>query len=603
MNEQESVACAFDNERVELNLLADELQRVPHWLPATGLLLSFKRVQKILDDLYLRLESKPVIAVVGPTGSGKSTLVNALTGRDDTVETGTQRPTTRKISAIVQSTLDAQQLLDRLNHSELQVVLQATPQLRSVILLDTPDTDSMECAQHRPLLESALGLSDVLICVFDAYNPKRSDNIRALAEWVALFPGDNIFLVLNRCDRIQGNQLNQVVSEFQSHIAEIKAWGRDSLPLFCVSARDSLQRPEWTEGEKPLHSRNDFAELVAALGELGGGTFFADQRVARARDLRSELHARIRERAQEHSEELQVLGQELKALENEIAGCWIEMLFNRSGAEANILQPLLWGAVAKRWWGPVGLSAAFFRRVAVFATPFSLLRSFNPVKVISALIRSLRSLAGAERIERELQAALGSGNFEHGSLDARIVFQQEWPAIAERLIQAGFNPAVREIATLNDLSILEVYHQSWQDALHRGVERAAERLSGMALQLLLNAPVLAAMICSGYYLIRDFIRQSFLPLNFHLHVLSLILLLWLLSAWLLQYLVQRSIKRIPFDALEGAKQRASDAVGRGAAHDQASLRAEVDRVLRLAGGNLTGYRGADRAAQVWKSDG
>ena len=52
------------------------------------------------------------------------------------------------------------------------------------LLVDTPDTDSVASPAHHQLLHQVVARSDVLICVFDAQNPKRRDHIDFMAPLV-----------------------------------------------------------------------------------------------------------------------------------------------------------------------------------------------------------------------------------------------------------------------------------------------------------------------------------------------------------------------------------------------------------------------------------
>ena len=65
------------------------------WEPLRSCRALFKRVLSRVDSLRVRLEAPLVVATFGGTGTGKSTLVNALIGRE-CARTGRQRPTTTR---------------------------------------------------------------------------------------------------------------------------------------------------------------------------------------------------------------------------------------------------------------------------------------------------------------------------------------------------------------------------------------------------------------------------------------------------------------------------------------------------------------------------
>jgi len=73
--------------------------------------------------------------------------------------------------------------------------------LEHVLIIDTPDTDSMAYQKHGPLVRDAIGRSDMLICVFDSENPKRKDHVDFLAPFVHRFNGESLVVVINKCDR------------------------------------------------------------------------------------------------------------------------------------------------------------------------------------------------------------------------------------------------------------------------------------------------------------------------------------------------------------------------------------------------------------------
>ena len=102
-----------------------------------------------------------VVVFAGPTGSGKSTLVNSISGYEVS-ETGPIRPTTTA-PVVLASRANADRL-GRISGVVCDVVEGAAPILDSVALIDTPDIDSTS-TEHRALAETLIDNADVVVFV------------------------------------------------------------------------------------------------------------------------------------------------------------------------------------------------------------------------------------------------------------------------------------------------------------------------------------------------------------------------------------------------------------------------------------------------------
>ncbi|HAS12911.1 MAG TPA: hypothetical protein DCS55_20745, partial [Acidimicrobiaceae bacterium] len=107
---------------------------------------------------------RTVVALAGATGSGKSSLFNALVG-EDISPVGVRRPTTSTARAAVfdadgalgDGTAD---LLDWLQVPQRHVVpAERAPDLHGLVLLDLPDHDSVE-ADHRAEVDRLVEVVD-----------------------------------------------------------------------------------------------------------------------------------------------------------------------------------------------------------------------------------------------------------------------------------------------------------------------------------------------------------------------------------------------------------------------------------------------------------
>src|SRR5690606_34809924 len=89
------------------------------------------------------------------------------------------------------------------------------------------------------------------------------------------------------------------------------------------------------------------------------------------------------------------------------------------------------------------------------------------------------------------EAEAGSG-VELAALRYRDAYERAWPDLAERLVTQAFDPALRDARTVvpDPVALHETLAAGWSDALATQLERATERLSGLGLQLFLNAWVL-----------------------------------------------------------------------------------------------------------------
>ena len=71
----------IESARSEVQALDTLLAAVPLWRPAAALQKECREIMDLIDSQAQRLNRKLCVAVIGPGGAGKSTLVNALAGR------------------------------------------------------------------------------------------------------------------------------------------------------------------------------------------------------------------------------------------------------------------------------------------------------------------------------------------------------------------------------------------------------------------------------------------------------------------------------------------------------------------------------------------
>jgi hypothetical protein len=160
-------------ELAQIELLArvdDLVARVDAWRQAPTPWGPFQQCQALLrrvlqrvETLRIRLEAPLVAATFGGTGTGKSSLVNALVGEECT-SAGRERPTTRTPVVIAHPRTDLEPL--GLPLHELTVVRRDADLLRDVVLVDCPDPDTSEtdaAGTNLARLRSLLPHCDVLI--------------------------------------------------------------------------------------------------------------------------------------------------------------------------------------------------------------------------------------------------------------------------------------------------------------------------------------------------------------------------------------------------------------------------------------------------------
>lgn len=140
-------------------------RRPANWQPQRAAQALLQRVLKRIESLKIRLEAPIVCATFGGTGTGKSSLVNALVGEDVT-RTGRERPTTRKPVLIAHPKTPLSAL--GLPLDDLDIVLREADLLRDLVILDCPDPDTSEAetaGSNLERLHALLPYCDVLVYV------------------------------------------------------------------------------------------------------------------------------------------------------------------------------------------------------------------------------------------------------------------------------------------------------------------------------------------------------------------------------------------------------------------------------------------------------
>lgn len=263
---------------------------------------------RVLDEAAARRrlsERHTVVAVAGATGSGKSTLFNALAGVNIS-EAGVRRPTTSAPIACSWSDgaaglLDRIDIPGRLRRRPVQAG-EGDPQLDGLVLIDLPDHDSA-VQEHREQVDRILAFVDAVIWVVD---PEKYGDAVLHERYLQPMAGhaEVTFVVLNQIDRLPEEAADQVLDDLRRLLDEdgiaLGEHGEPGATVLALSAltgggisdlRECLS--QFTQ-ERGAAARRIAADLDAAAAHLRP-VYAAKGRVGLSEEAREEFADRLAE--------------------------------------------------------------------------------------------------------------------------------------------------------------------------------------------------------------------------------------------------------------------------------------------------------------------
>ncbi|MBU0985958.1 MAG: 50S ribosome-binding GTPase [Proteobacteria bacterium] len=540
----------------DVRLLRATIDQAPLWRPGAALKKQCDEVLRIMTDLEARFDRKLVVTLIGPCGSGKSTLLNALAGVDDLSEVGNRRPTTTSVVLLGREKKDADPLNEELGTENVKILTgYAASALEHVLLIDTPDTDSNEQEKHMPIVKKAIALSDILVCVFDAENPKRRDHVDFLAPYVRLFSGDSLVGVINKCDRQDQHELiEKILPEFLNFIN--KAWDKPVPTVLCISARRHLHHPGWDPEAMPRNDFDQFEKLHQMIfGTFNRPGYVIDRRLKNAANLRDYVYQEAGSEAGTDLKALKNASEQIRKTEKTALKDALTAFRHKSSGQLLGVNVLLYQKLAHRWLGPVGWLVAVWARILILSTGMvSVFRFGNPLRQMAGVVSSLKHFKDAPAASADTER---TADADSALGDYRLAVMQHWPDIAEDLVKTRFDLSVRKIenmlpeaVTLNqDLAAI------WRNSLDNAVENASRSLSGFMLQFLFNLPVIAILGHAGWITVRNYFNGTYLPSDFFWHALLTIGIILFLVFFILQGCVRlaANTERIAQKAFEQVK--------------------------------------------------
>ncbi|MDA1039637.1 MAG: GTPase domain-containing protein [Planctomycetota bacterium] len=341
----------------------------PDWPPARRIRAEWEQVAPRLDRTRRELSRMLVVGVIGGTGTGKSTLVNALAGSEVTTASDVARPTTTAPIVVVADDVDCGWL--PIDAMQGRLVRSGSPAVANIVLIDCPDPDTQadepstttphaprpsDANRNRDMLAAVLPACDVLLLVATAQKYRSWIVARELQ---AFAPGRPLLFVQTHASRDPDIR--------EDWRRELESQGFAVPRIFRLDALEAAQR-----AAAGLAAEPGFQELLTAIDEELVGRAARRVRRTGALDLTGWFVGQAQSQLGPLREPVAGLAAGVARERTRLEGILAAAIESKLQTNRTAWQRLLTDEVVDRWHG--GPFAMFLHTVAAIGSFWTRLR-------------------------------------------------------------------------------------------------------------------------------------------------------------------------------------------------------------------------------------
>ncbi len=426
-----------------------------------------------IDAAQSTRQSGLIVCLVGSTGAGKSTLINALAGSEIARE-GVDRPTTSvpTVYAPDDAEVDSLSLPATPGATIRRYNVAADASWSGHVLIDAPDVNST-ATEHRALTQALAEASDVLLIVMHRQSVVEASSVEFLD---AYRQRRHLVFVLGRCDELSDQSRESVVKQIRRFVET--RWKLPDAPVFAVSAKQAQEDPR---------NAGEFLELLEYLRSIEDKT--AAKRVRRdsvlgAASRLAELFGTI---CEETEGRVEVFSEDLEVLFSKVKERFEPAVSQIIDRYTDDVESLLRAQLGFQWKGAIGIALRMGAMGRISLGLSGMLARRSP-------LLSVAVLAGTRAYGNRVLEQQVDGLKEADLTEAMAEQVGDWCRAEETDFQmraARLNIEVPHLAQSIVPSLKEHSDIDWGSQLCDALPDAARRALPGRVRLALNLPLYA----------------------------------------------------------------------------------------------------------------